>query len=105
MSSLAVTPSLWELVKSDFKTLFPEDVYQLWFEPIVCLETTEDSLVLGVPNDFAAIWISDNYLDLITQRLRLTSGTDISVKLRKAQEATRAAVNRLSAHAETAPPP
>ena len=56
--SLAVTsPSLWETVKSDFKGLFPEDVYQLWFEPITCLESTEDTLTLGVPNDFAAIWI------------------------------------------------
>ena len=27
---------------------------------------------LGVPNEFASIWINDNYLDLITQRLRLS---------------------------------
>jgi chromosomal replication initiator protein len=55
----------------------------MWFEPIVCLETTEDSMTLGVPNDFAAIWIHDNYLDLITQRLRLTAGRLVHVKLRK----------------------
>jgi chromosomal replication initiator protein len=83
MSSVATSPSLWEIVKSDFKGLFPEDVYQLWFEPIVCLESTEDELTLGVPNDFAAIWISDNYLDLIVQRLRLTAGRIITVKLKK----------------------
>jgi chromosomal replication initiator protein len=83
MSSVATSPSLWEIVKSDFKGLFPEDVYQLWFEPIVCLDSTEDELTLGVPNDFAAIWISDNYLDLIVQRLRLTAGRDITVKLKK----------------------
>ncbi|HEY8931753.1 MAG TPA: chromosomal replication initiator protein DnaA [Rariglobus sp.] len=84
MSSVATSPSLWETVKGDFKGLFPEDVYQLWFEPITCLESTEDTLTLGVPNDFAAIWISDNYLDLIVQRLRLTSGRLINVKLKKA---------------------
>ncbi|HEY0969243.1 MAG TPA: chromosomal replication initiator protein DnaA [Opitutaceae bacterium] len=83
MPSLSSSPSLWETVKCDFKGLFPEDVYQLWFEPIVCLEATEDSLTLGVPNDFAAIWINDNYLDLIVQRLRLTSGRAVSVKLKK----------------------
>lgn len=83
MPSLSSSPSLWETVKCDFKGLFPEDVYQLWFEPIVCLEATEDSLTLGVPNDFAAIWINDNYLDLIVQRLRLTSGHAVSVKLKK----------------------
>ncbi|MEO6004914.1 MAG: chromosomal replication initiator protein DnaA [Opitutus sp.] len=83
MPSLSLSPSLWESVKCDFKELFPEDVFQMWFEPMVCLESTEDSMALGVPNDFAAIWIHDNYLDLITQRLRLTAGRLVNVTLKK----------------------
>jgi chromosomal replication initiator protein len=55
----------------------------MWFEPMVCLDATEDSMALGVPNDFAAIWIHDNYLDLITQRLRLTAGRLVNVTLKK----------------------
>lgn len=85
MPSLSLSPSLWESVKCDFKELFPEDVFQMWFEPMVCLEATEDSMALGVPNDFAAIWIHDNYLDLITQRLRLTAGRLVNVTLKKAE--------------------
>ncbi len=80
-------PSLWETVKCDFKGLFPEDVFHMWFEPMVCLESTEEQMTLGVPNDFAAIWIHDNYLDLITQRLRLTSGRMITVTLKKTDSA------------------
>jgi chromosomal replication initiator protein len=83
MPSSSLTPSLWETVKCDFKSLFPEDVFQMWFEPLVCLETAGDAMTLGVPNDFAAIWIHDNYLDLITQRLRLTAGRVVNVTLRK----------------------
>jgi chromosomal replication initiator protein len=83
MSSSILAPNLWETVKCDFKSLFPEDVFQMWFEPVVCLETTADAMTLGVPNDFAAIWIHDNYLDLITQRLRLTAGRMVNVTLRK----------------------
>jgi chromosomal replication initiator protein len=82
MPSSSLAPSLWETVKCDFKSLFPEDVFQMWFEPLVCLETTEDAMTLGVPNDFAAIWINDNYLDLIIQRLRLTAGRMVNVTLR-----------------------
>src|SRR4051812_30027668 len=89
MPTLSLTPSLWETVKCDFKSLFPEDVFQMWFEPVVCLETSGDSMTLGVPNDFAAIWIHDNYLDLITQRLRLTAGRAVNVTLRKADSASR----------------
>jgi len=85
MATLSPSSNLWESVKSDFKTLFPEDVYKLWFEPIVCTEATEELLTLGVPNDFAAIWINDNYLDLIVQRLRLTTGRVVNVKLKKVE--------------------
>jgi chromosomal replication initiator protein len=88
MPSLSLPPSLWETVKCDFKGLFPDDVFQMWFEPIVCVETTEDTMVLGVPNDFAAIWIHDNYLDLITQRLRLNAGRLINVTLKVHQHAS-----------------
>ena len=87
MSNSTMLPSLWETVKCDFKGLFPEDVFHMWFEPMVCLESTEEQMTLGVPNDFAAIWIHDNYLDLITQRLRLTSGRMITVTLKKTDSA------------------
>src|SRR6478672_8250195 len=93
MPSSSLTPSLWETVKCDFKSLFPEDVFQMWFEPVVCLETTGDAMTLGVPNDFAAIWIHDNYLDLITQRLRLTAGRMVNVTLRTTDAATRSTGN------------
>ncbi len=83
MSHPALQTSLWETVKCDLKGLFPDDVFQMWFEPMRCLETTEDSVTLGVPNDFAAIWIHDNYLDLISQRLRLAAGRLVQVNLRK----------------------
>ncbi len=89
MPSLSLPLNLWETVKCDFKSLFPEDVFQMWFEPVVCLETSEDSITLGVPNDFAAIWIHDNYLDLITQRLRLTAGRTVNVNLQKMDGAPR----------------
>src|SRR5580692_3177180 len=96
MPSLSLTPNLWETVKCDFKSLFPEDVFRMWFEPVVCLETTEDSMVLGVPNDFAAIWIHDNYLDLIMQRLRLTAGRMVTVTLRKSDISHRAGTKSVS---------
>jgi len=85
MSTASTSPSLWESAKKDIRGLFPEDVYKLWFEPITCIESADDSLVLGVPTDFAAFWIHDNYLDLITQRLRLTAGRQVTVKLRKSE--------------------
>jgi chromosomal replication initiator protein len=86
MSLPPLQTSLWETVKCDLKELFPDDVFQMWFEPMRCLETTEDAVTLGVQNDFAAIWIHDNYLDLLSQRLRLAAGRLVQVNLRKIEQ-------------------
>ena len=83
----ASSAHLWDSAKADLRGLFPEDVFKLWFDPIVCLEAGAEQIVLGVPNDFAAIWIHDNYMDLILQRLRLTAGHEVKVSLRKADVA------------------
>ena len=99
MPASALSPSLWETVKCDFKGLFPEDVFQMWFEPMVCLESTDDGMTLGVPNDFASIWIHDNYLDLITQRLRLTAGRMVNVTLKKTEGSSRPASTVAAKHA------
>src|SRR3954468_14346752 len=80
--------SPWETVKCDLKGLFPEDVFQMWFQPMTCVEASEDSITLGVPNDFAAIWIHDNYLDLISQRLRMAAGRLVNVTLKKLETVT-----------------
>jgi len=105
MPSSSLSQSLWETVKCDFKSLFPEDVFQMWFEPMVCLEAGDDSVTLGVPNDFAAIWIHDNYLDLITQRLRLTAGRMVNVTLRKIEAQAGPSHNLRPAEPAPARPP
>src|SRR3954469_7628451 len=102
MSHPALQTSLWETVKCDLKGLFPDDVFQMWFEPMRCLETTEDSVTLGVQNDFAAIWIHVNYLDLISQRMRLTAGRVVQVTLRKAD--SKGAAGRVTVAPPSAKP-
>ena len=97
--------SLWETVKCDLKGLFPEDVFSMWFEPIHCVETTEDALTLSVPNDFAAIWIHDNYLDLISQRLRMAAGRLVHVNLKKTDLGTGVAGRHAPAEPKGKPAP
>ena len=103
MSHPSLQTNLWETVKCDLKGLFPDDVFQMWFEPLRCLETTEDSVTLAVPNDFAAIWIHDNYLDLITQRMRMTAGRMVQVNLRKADNNSATSQARATVVAKPAP--
>ncbi len=94
MPQAPLQTSLWEAVKCDLKELFPEDVFQMWFQPMTCLDAGEDSLILGVPNDFAAIWIHDNYLDLISQRVRMATGRMVNVSLKKLENAANSSGSR-----------
>ncbi len=73
MANNISSQTLWESIKGDFQSLFPHDVYRTWFEPMGCLSETEEALTLSVPNEFAAIWVQDNYVDLIIKKLQLTT--------------------------------
>ena len=60
MSQHSEMQDLWTTLKGDFKTLFPSDIYETWFEPIRGVEENDNSLTLSAPNEFAKIWIQDN---------------------------------------------
>ncbi|AWT59427.1 MAG: Chromosomal replication initiator protein DnaA [Candidatus Moanabacter tarae] len=71
---------IWSSVKTEFRSLFPEEVYDSWFENLDSINTDDkDTLMLGTSNEFAAIWIQDNYLDLINQKVRLAAGRAMQV--------------------------
>ena len=79
MSQHSVRQDLWTTLKSEFKTLFPRDIYETWFEPIHGMEENENSLTIAAPNEFAKIWIQDNYLDLINQKVHLMLGRPLDI--------------------------
>lgn len=81
MLNETVNFQLWESVKNEFAGQFSDDVFRTWFEPLRCLEETDDGVTLGAPNDFAVIWIQDNYLDLITRRLQEAAGRSMSLRV------------------------
>ncbi len=72
--------ALWNTVKADLGGLFPREVYNVWFEPLECLEQTDEVLHVAVPNEFAAIWIQDNYSDIINTRASLSAGRRMTVR-------------------------
>ena len=79
---------LWQNALREFQKLFPEDVYQTWFANLDCVEANKEALVLRVPSEFAAIWIEDNYLDLIKEQVTLAAGHELHVSL-KVRESSR----------------
>lgn len=75
--------NLWSVLRADLQQLFAgsQDVYKTWLEPISCISQQEDALVLGVPSEFALIWVEEHYLSLLRERLQLAVGHPVGVSL------------------------
>ena len=81
MSSSSATLNLWESLSRELKLIFPSELYDMWFEGLAFVGETESCLTISAPNDFNAIWIENNYLDVIAQKARTLSGRAIAVKV------------------------
>ncbi|MGJ8639794.1 MAG: chromosomal replication initiator protein DnaA [Opitutaceae bacterium] len=85
MSDISSTVSLWENVNLELKNLFPADLYEMWFHDLVCKEETHNKIVLVASSEFNAIWVENNYLDIIMQQARSFAGTSVQVKIEVAE--------------------
>ncbi|MDR1401871.1 MAG: chromosomal replication initiator protein DnaA [Puniceicoccales bacterium] len=101
MSAL-VNSSLWNVVRNDFKNRFPSDTFRSWFEPLYVIEETADSIVFGVANSFTAIWLQENYLDIIAKCLCASAGREIKVSF-KIQERAGPEVHEPAARHKSSP--
>lgn len=81
MLSTQIAASLWQSTHNELKNLFPEEVYEMWFSDLVCSVETDTKLVLTTKSDFNAIWIENNYLDIILQQARSFAGSAIEVSI------------------------
>lgn len=83
------TQNLWTETKKQLRTFFPKDIFDTWFASIELAESNQDSLSLLAPNEFAVIWINDNYIDLIREQVAQLAGFPIKVTLSCQAEAAR----------------
>src|SRR5262249_7859038 len=59
-----------------------DTTYGTWFGEATGLELSEDSFVLGVPNDFTRDWIEGHFLGLIGAAIRDVTGSERPIELR-----------------------
>ncbi len=55
------------------------DTYEQWFQPIVPLTLEGNEIVLGVSDEFFAEWITNNYLDMLSEALDSAAGRSLDV--------------------------
>ena len=81
MSANLVTEDNWTAIKNDLRRLYPKDTFDAWFAPLEG-ECKEGEVTLFAPNDFAAIWIEENYLGMLGDKFRVAAGCEVKIQLR-----------------------
>lgn len=96
MSSTPSDLSLWESTNQQLKNLFPADIYDMWFSDLVCAQESRSKIVLEAGSEFNAIWIENNFLDVISQQARSFAGSpvEITIEVSKSGENLDKAVER-----------
>ncbi|MDR2737653.1 MAG: chromosomal replication initiator protein DnaA [Puniceicoccales bacterium] len=101
-ADVAVNSPLWTVVRGYLEDTFPRDVFRSWFEPLCVLEETPNSLIFGVMNDFTAIWLQENYLDIISNRLRIAAGHDVKISFKVCDREQKVQSDEMRAHGNLA---
>jgi chromosomal replication initiator protein len=73
--------SLWNEVAGRLKGALNETTYQTWFAEAEGADLSDDTFVLGVPNDFTREWIEGHFLGLIGAAVRDVTGQERRVAL------------------------
>jgi chromosomal replication initiator protein len=71
---------LWSRTQQKLKGLLNEEIYGMWFAPIRMVEFSNDTIVLGIPNNFFEDWLRDNYFGLLTDVVGQTLGKFVTIQ-------------------------
>lgn len=81
LTTLTTLSEIWQKAKSELELVLPREAFDEWFSNLACVGGDESKIVLGSPSAFAPYWITDNYLDILSQNLSMAAGHNISVEI------------------------
>ena len=90
----ASTEEIWTQASDTLRSMVNPDLFNLWFDPIQLDSIEENSATLKVPNEFCAVWLKDNYKELLQDVLSHITGNKLTVQFE---------INSESAPSKTAP--
>ena len=76
---------LWQDASKILEGMLNPELFARWFAPIRPVELNQDTIVLGVANEFYQIWLQDNFLPLIREAVNQVSRQPLQVRFAIAQ--------------------
>ena len=71
---------VWKDAGKSLQGMLNADLFARWFAPIRPVEIKDNTLLLGVANEFSQIWLQDNFLSLVREAVNQTSKNPLHVK-------------------------
>lgn len=73
------TEAMWSKTLNHLKSTMDRQEFELWIDPIIFLQSEEDTWTLAVPNKFYESWISERYLSRLIEAASLAASRDIKL--------------------------
>lgn len=81
MNQVNVTTGTWEEVLVELQGSLSQDIYENWFRTMDARVDENGTLELRTGNEFSRIWLEDNYLDLIRDKVSERVGEEVMVRI------------------------
>jgi len=73
---------VWDFAREELSKIIAPQDFANWFAPISLLPSTDDTYFLGVDDEFTALWIRENYLDIIRHNIAMILGASVQVEIK-----------------------
>lgn len=82
-----MTVNIWEEAKKQIRSEIPRTSFSMWISPLTLHEKKDEAFVLECPNKFALKWITENYFEMLREKLCALAHKDrplsLEIKLTK----------------------
>lgn len=102
----AAAATIWERAKEGLFSVVGDKVYESWFSNLELAGSDDETMRLSADGEFTAIWIRDNYMDVLSNQISLAASHNMKVEIVAREEspqsedrieAPRTAPRRISA--------
>lgn len=102
----AAAATIWERAKEGLFSVVGDKVYESWFSNLEPAGSDDETMRLSADGEFTAIWIRDNYMDVLSNQISLAASHNMKVEIVAREEspqsedrieAPRTAPRRISA--------
>lgn len=77
----AAATAIWERAKEGLFSVVGDKVYESWFSNLEPAGSDDETMRLSADGEFTAIWIRDNYMDVLSNQISLAASHNMKVEI------------------------